>query len=86
MSEQSRERIERSIAELDAGLGTVYLSEEEFLASLETKRVVLRPKGQVTVPAGLCRLLGWEPGDVLEASEEMGSIVLKRVAQGETAP
>jgi AbrB family looped-hinge helix DNA binding protein len=38
LSNEWKERIDRSIAELDEGLGRIFTSDEEFLASLDNRK------------------------------------------------
>jgi AbrB family looped-hinge helix DNA binding protein len=48
--------------------------------------VVLRPKGQVTIPREICERFGMKPGDVLEIRVEEGAIVaVPRKAQARVA-
>ena len=48
--------------------------------------VVLRPKGQITIPREICERFGMKPGDVLEMRVEEGAIVaVPRKAQARVA-
>ena len=40
-------------------------------------RIAVREKRQVTLPAAVCRELGIEPGDLLDATIDDGAIVIR---------
>ena len=49
----------------------------QLKARKKASTVTLREKGQLTLPAAICRALGVKPGDYLDLNVEDGRIILR---------